>query len=709
MYRVEKNIISTMKLGIDIGGTFTDLILFNRDEYRMDIAKTLTTYPDPIDGIAKGIIEILSKTGIDPKEIKTVVHGTTLVTNAVIERKGSLTGLITTAGFEDLLEIGRELRYDIYDLFIDMPQPLIERPYRTGVTERINKNGELMQSIRKEEVLEKATYLIDQGVEAIAVCYLHAYLNPIHEEETFRWIKEKFPQVYVSISSSIIPEIREYERLSTTAMNAYVQPVIERYLTGFSRTLKDLGLDSKIYIMLSNGSLTSIGKAIEKPVLLLESGPAGGVTMAQSMARILKADRLMAFDMGGTTAKASTLLNYKPEITQSFEAGREKRLKKGSGLPVRVPVIDLKENGAGGGSIARVNALGLLEVGPESASSVPGPACYGYGGILPTVTDAALVLGHLDPSFFLGGNMPLYPEKAIEAIQKHIATPLGIAVEEAAIGIQKVVTENMANAARVHAIEKGLDPMRFTLMAFGGAGPLHAFQVCKLLHQYQLVIPPVAGVSSSAGFLVSPFTESRMFSYIALLNEVEWSTIAKKMNLAEEESIAFLQKEGPPGNILIKRFADMRYRGQGWEVTIELPAEELSVESIPSIEAAFDAVYNRLYGRTLPGMAKEVISWRLECSILQQDSHVFKVSSEFSPTHGYKGTRKAFFDFVPVPIEAPVYSRYALKAGEIIEGPAIIEENESTTIIGRDGRFLVTEDRSIQCFISKFSYVSSEK
>jgi len=419
-----------MKLGIDIGGTFTDLVLLNEQNGQLQFGKTPTTYPDPTVGIINGMNLLIADYNLDISQIDRIVHGTTLVTNAVIERKGAKTGLITTQGFEDVLEIGRELRYDIYDISLSVPVPLVPRNLRLGVEERLDKNGKIHQSLNKKQLENIIDDLAKQGVESIAVSFLHSFANPTHEQLVGDYIQKKYPNIYCSLSSEIMPEIREYERTSATAMNAYVQPITDEYLKELEAKLKTLGFEGIIDIMISSGKLTTIDEARKTPIQLLESGPAGGTMAGVFFGKLTNINDLLAFDMGGTTAKASLITNNKPEITNQFEAARVMRFKKGSGLPVRIPVIDMIEIGAGGGSIARVNNLGLLTVGPDSASSQPGPAAYGNGGELPTVTDADLVLGYLNEDYFLGGTMKLQKDAAKKAIKTHIADPLGITIED---------------------------------------------------------------------------------------------------------------------------------------------------------------------------------------------------------------------------------------------------------------------------------------
>lgn len=685
-----------MKLGIDIGGTFTDLVLLDEQTGYLQFGKTLTTYPDPTLGILDGVKQLMEQHRLNPQEVESIVHGTTLVTNAVIERKGAPTALLTTAGFEDVLEIGRELRYDIYDIFLTVPEPLIPRNLRKGLQERVDKNGKVLIPLQKEEIQANIQQLKDQGISSIAVCFLHAFTNPSHEKEVGELIRTQFPELYCSLSSEIMPEIREYERSSATAMNAYVQPLTDKYLSQLQENLGKLQFEGTINIMISSGKLTTIDGARKTPIQLLESGPAGGTMAGVFFGKLTGHPELLAFDMGGTTAKASLIQQGQPEITNQFEAGRVRRFKKGSGLPVRIPVIDMIEIGAGGGSIASINELGLLTVGPESASSQPGPACYDRGGKRPTVTDADLVLGYLDPDYFLGGEMKLRKDLAEQAIEEHIAKPLGISITEAAMGIHRIVNENMANAARVHILEKGFDPRQFSMMAFGGAGPVHAFGVAKLLHTPQMIIPVGAGVTSALGFLVSPLASEAISSYVSRLEVMDWKHVNDMLKSMEQEGLDFLKRSKVPAEeATIQRIADMRYAGQGHEITISIPAGELGPASIPEIQANFLAEYTRKYNRTIEDIEMEMVTWRV---VVSGKTPALQPKQNY-PVNGQsalKGSRAAYFDGAgKSAVECPVYSRYHLRPGSEFDGPAIIEEQESTTIIGMNTRIRVDEYKNI--------------
>lgn len=687
---------SRYKLGIDIGGTFTDLVLLDEAGGEVTFAKTLTTYPDPTEGILNGVQEILQKTGLPAQAIGTIVHGTTLVTNAVIERKGAKTAVITTAGFEDVLEIGREFRYDIYDIFLEMPRPLAPRNLRFGVPERLDKAGQVLTPLQESAIAEVAGRVARAGAQSVAVCFLHAFANPAHEQAVARYLDEHYPQLYYSLSSDIMPEIREYERASATVMNAYVQPLTDHYLRNLERQLQALGLRSVIHIMVSNGKLTTVEGARKAPVQLLESGPAGGAMAGVFFGKLTHTPNLLAFDMGGTTAKACLINQFTPEITHHFEAARVRRFKRGSGLPVRIPVIDLIEIGAGGGSIARVNELGLLTVGPDSASSQPGPACYGRGGQLPTVTDADLVLGYLDAHYFLGGAMPLHTDLAREAIRQHIAEPLGLGIEEAAMGIHRVVNENMANAARVHILEHGLDPRKFHMMGFGGAGPVHAFQVARLLRLSRLIVPVGAGVTSALGFLVAPVAAEHIQSHVSALDKLDWGRVNAMLSTLENKGLDFLRHAGiNPDTAAITRMVDMRYLGQGHEVTVAFPPGQLSASHTPDIERAFYQVYEQRYGRNIADIPLETVTWRVTVSAPTPTSHIAQAVPCSGADSALKGRRMVWFPGYAQPLDTPVYNRYMLTPGDAIAGPAVVEEAESTTVVGPDSRLEVDSFKNL--------------
>ena len=692
----KENLKLMYRLGIDIGGTFTDLVLLEEKTGKLFFGKTLTTYDNPVNGILKGTTELLAQHQIQLSQVRSIVHGTTLVTNAVIERRGAKTGFITTKGFEDVLEIGRELRYDIYDIFLSVPEPLVPRNLRVGVAERIDFKGNILNPLTEIEIKNAVEKLVSDGVEAIGVCLLQSFTNPIHERQIGEYIKTHHPEIYVSLSCDIMPEIREYERSSATAMNAYVQPTTDQYLRLLDSKLKILGFVGTIEIMISSGRLTTIEGAIKSPVQLLESGPAGGSMASVFFGKLTNKKDLLTFDMGGTTAKASLVFNFKPEITNQFEAARVMKFKKGSGLPVRIPVIDMIEIGAGGGSIASIDNLGLLKVGPKSAASEPGPACYGRGGEFPTVTDADLVLGYLNEDYFLGGTMKLDKEAARKAIKIHIADKLGVSIEEAAMGIHRIVNENMANAARVHILEKGHDPRRYSMIGFGGAGPVHAFNVARILGSPQLIIPVGAGVVSALGFLVTPVASESIRSYVSPLTMTDWPRLNGYITEMEAEGFAFLEKAGVPKEEgSVSRIADMRYSGQGHEISVEISDGILSEDSIEEIEESFKNEYLNRYGRTIDDIGIEAVTWRVVVSGKFPELNPQQVVPEENNASALKGSRKVMMQGEKETTDCPVYSRYLLQPNAEIAGPAVIEEAESTFVVGKNATIRIDQYRNI--------------
>jgi len=684
-----------LKLGIDIGGTFTDLVLLDSATKDLKFTKTLTTYPDPTLGINNGISDLEKKFDLKLSELEAIVHGTTLITNAIIERKGSKTAFITTAGFEDVLEIGRELRYDIYDLFLTMPKPLVPRNLRYGVKERIDNKGNVLTAFDHAGLKNIMTKIVKEDIEAVGICLINSFANTDHEKNIGKYLDKNHPNIYYSLSCDIMPEIREYERSSATAMNAYVQPLTDQYLKKLKKDLTEKHFTGKLLIMNSSGRLTTIDGARKSPIQLLESGPAGGAMAGVHFGKQLGIKNLLCFDMGGTTAKASIIFEGQPEITNNFEAGRVKRFKKGSGLPVRIPVIDMIEIGAGGGSIARTDKLGLLTVGPDSASSTPGPACYDRGGEYPTVTDADLVLGYLNENFFLGGTMNLNREKAREAIEKHVAIPLNITIEEAAMGIHRIVNENMANAARVHILEKGMDPRFFSMIAFGGAGPVHAFGVAELINAPKLIIPVGAGVTSAVGFLLSPIAKENIRSHIKNLNDLNWNIVNKFLSDMESDTIQFLIESGEKKeDIKISRVVEMRYEGQGHEITIKLPSGTLNEINIPEIEKRFNEEYQFRYNRSIDNVALQMVTWKVLATGMHPKLEVKNSAFNQSKKDPYKGTRKVFFQASGY-LDCPVYDRYLLPPGFSDHGPMIIEEKESTSVIGLNAKVNIDQARNI--------------
>src|ERR687888_506378 len=560
------------RAGVDIGGTFTDLLLLDEQTGEMLIGKILTTPGDPSVAVIQGLKALLTERPLDPASVAATIHGTTLITNAIIERKGAKTGLITTQGFRDALEIGREKRYDIYDIFLENPEPLVPRALRREVAERLDETGRVLVPLNRMEVFDIVRDLLRDGVQALAVVLLHSFRNPTHERIIREVVESEFPSLTLSLSSEVMPEIREYERTSTTVENVYVNPTARRYLNKLRAEVQQLGFQGDLYIMLSNGGITTCETASDYPIRLIESGPAAGALAASYYSQLKGLDHVISFDMGGTTAKICLIDQGHPMVTTEFEVARVYRFKKGSGLPVKVPVIEMIEIGAGGGSVARIDQLGLLKVGPDSAGADPGPACYGLGGKEPTVTDADLVLGYLDAAYFLGGKMTLDRPQAKEPLRPRVAEPLGVDLTRAAWGIHHVVNENMANAARIHLVERGRDQRRYSLIAFGGAGPVHAYRVAETLKLRQIGCPPAAGVTSAFGFLVAPMAFDFVQTYLTTLRGLDFTHLNAIFAEMEARGRGLLRQAGVPEEAMtVTRSADMRYKHQGFEINVSIP------------------------------------------------------------------------------------------------------------------------------------------
>jgi N-methylhydantoinase A len=682
------------RVGIDIGGTFTDLLLVGEDGAAV-IGKTLTTPGDPSLAVENALRPLFENGTIRAGERGTLLHGTTLVTNALIERKGAPTALLTTTGFRDAVEIGREHRYELYDLNLELPKPLVARHLRFDVPERIAADGSVLQPLDEAFVGRLVAELRDKGIKAIAVSYLNSFRNATHERRTAKIIKEVAPTIRVSLSSEVVAEIREFQRTSTTLANVYVQERVADYLAQLQERLDGIGFVGSFFVMLSSGGIATRETASRFPVRLLESGPAAGA-LAAAQAGILSGHRdLLSFDMGGTTAKLCVIENGQPSKTHEFEVDRVYRFRKGSGLPVRIPVIDMIEIGAGGGSIARVDSLGLLKVGPDSSGADPGPVCYGQGGTEPTVTDADLVLGYLDPDYFLGGKMHLDTKQARQALSR-LANPLGMTVEQAAWGVHQIVNENMANAARAHLNERGKDPRRMPMYAFGGAGPVHGYRVAEILRLPALISPFGAGVGSTFGLLAAPLAFDFVRSAYSRLDQQDWHLANQLLDVMAEEGRAVLENSGLPAKeIRYQRTADMRYVGQGHEVSVRLPNGVLGEQHVPQITSEFEETYRGLYGRKGPDVALEIINWRVVASGPRPEMNLQLPRSASDRSNARKGTRRAYFPESSGFVETAVYDRYAFQPGVEFTGPAIVEERESTLIVGPRGRARVDENLNV--------------
>jgi N-methylhydantoinase A len=672
------------RVGIDIGGTFTDMLLVGEDGTAV-IGKTLTTPGDPSLAVENALQPVLLSGSIKAHERGTLIHGTTLVTNALIERKGATTALLTTSGFRDAVEIGREHRYELYDLNLDLPKPLVPRHLRFDVPERIAADGSVLQPLDEAFVGRLVSELRDNGIKAIGISYLNSYRNPAHERRTAEIVAEVAPQIRVSLSSEVVAEIREFQRTSTTLANVYVQERVSDYLAQLEDRLKAIGFLGSFFVMLSSGGIATRDTAARFPVRLLESGPAAGALAAAQAGRLSGHRDLLSFDMGGTTAKLCVIEDGQPLKTHDFEVDRVYRFRKGSGLPVRIPVIDMIEIGAGGGSIARIDPLGLLKVGPESSGADPGPVCYGQGGTEPTVTDADLVLGYLDPWYFLGGKMQLDLEAARNALRR-LGQRLEMTVEQVAWGIHQIVNENMANAARAHLGERGKDPRRLPMYAFGGAGPVHGYGVAEILRLPTLISPFGAGVGSTFGLLAAPLAFDFVRSAYSRLDDLDWQFANSLLNEMAEEGRKVLEGSGLSSrDISYQRTADMRYVGQGHEVSVSLPDGQLDAKQLNRISEIFESTYRSLYGRKGPDVPLEVINWRVVARGPEPELNMQLHGDPSNRGDAIKGSRLAYFSERGGYSETPIYDRYALKPGMTFAGPAIVEERESTLIIGRRG------------------------
>ncbi|MFQ5683572.1 MAG: hydantoinase/oxoprolinase family protein [Candidatus Binatia bacterium] len=682
------------RVGVDIGGTFTDLLLVAEDG-RAVIGKALTTPGDPSQAVEDVLRKALGSSVVKNGEWGRLIHGTTLVTNALIERKGAPTALLTTIGFRDALEIGREHRYELYDLNLDLPKPLVPRHLRFDIPERTAADGQILQPLDEEWVRRLVSELRDKGIKAIGVCYLNSFRNPTHERRTAQIIADVAPEIRVSLSCDVVAEIREFQRTSTTVANVYVQERTSKYLAELQGRLDRLGFVGSFFVMLSSGGIGTVETASRFPVRLLESGPAAGALAAAHIGACAGYPDLLSFDMGGTTAKLCAVEKALPLKALEFEVDRVYRFKRGSGLPIKIPVIDMIELGAGGGSIAHVDTLGLLKVGPESAGAEPGPVCYGREGGNPTVTDANLVLGYLDADYFLGGTMHLDLAGARKALSR-LAKPLGLSIEQVAWGIHQIVNENMANAARAHLGERGKDPRRMPLFAFGGAGPIHGYRVAEILRLPAVISPIGAGVGSTFGLLVAPLAFDFVRSAYSRLDDLDWDFADRLLHEMEQEGGAILKGSGlTVTEVSYERRADMRFVGQGHEVSVPLPNTKLNGQQAARLTSTFEEVYKGLYGRKGPDVPLEVINWRVIASGSKPEVDFRLPLSDSGHGSGLKCKRLAYFPELNGYVETPVYNRYSLKSGATFNGPAIVEERESTLIVGPRGHCRVDQHQNV--------------
>lgn len=675
------------RVGVDIGGTFTDFALHDSANDRLAIHKQLTTPVDPSQAVIEGVRTLAADNAIMVSDIREIVHGTTLVTNSVIERHGAKTGMLGTAGFTDIMDTGLERRYDLFDLRVMYAQPLVPRELRLEVPERVRFDGSIATPLDTDAVRQAAHQFAEQNVEAIAVCFLHAYANPAHEIEAAKILREALPNVFISASADVSPSMREFERWTTVSVNAFTGPMFDRYLHRLETGLNDSGFAGKLYIMSSSGGMMTTATARRFPVRALESGPAAGALMSASHGRALELENLLSFDMGGTTAKGALVVGGEPIKHYDMEVARGYQFRKGSGLTVRIPVLDMIEIGAGGGSIADVDDRGLLKVGPRSAGAMPGPACYSQGGDRPTLTDANLLLGYLDAEFFLGGTMDLDVSAAEAAISDGIAQQLGVDTMRAAYGIHDIVSEDIARAFRIHASERAFDYRSASMVAFGGSGPLHAMSVARKLKIPRVVFPVAAGVMSALGLLVSPLAFEVARARRGYLSDLEDTDIESTFAPLAAEASGILTEAGiAADDIRIVRRLDMRYQGQGHEIEVVLPSGPIT---IPEVEELFGETYKSIYTLRLDEPA-EVINWKLEAvGPANSLGDQYELDGGDDAGTARKGTRSAYHPTQQNFVEWPVYDRYALRPSMEIKGPALIEERESTCVIGPDDRVVV--------------------
>ncbi len=685
------------RIAVDIGGTFTDVVLWCASS--QTTTKILTTAKAPERGVIEGVRQVLDQAGQSAAQVQLLIHGTTLATNALIERKGAKTALLTSQGFRDILEMGYEKRFAHYDLNATRAAPLVPRTLRFTVPERVTAGGRTVTPLDEGAVRSAAGEMARAGVEAVAVGFLHAFAHAAHEQAARAVISEILPDATVCLSSEVCPEMREYARFSTTCANAYVRPLMSGYLGRLQALLKEEGFDCPLYLMMSGGGLTTMDQAIRYPVRLIESGPAGGAIMTAQLASARGLNKALAFDMGGTTAKICLIDDGQPDRSPAFEVARVYRDMKGSGLPVRIPVIDMVEIGAGGGSIARLDAMGRISVGPDSAGSRPGPVAYGLGGEAPTVTDADLVLGKLDPDRFAGGRIFLDEGCAQASLRQVIGEPLDLSDHWPAAGVSEMVEENMANAARVHAVERGKTVSEYTMVAFGGAAPLHAARLAEKLGMSRVVVPSGAGVGSAIGFLQAPVAFQVVRSLRVALDAVDPEMLNTMLEQMISDVTRVVAAAGEDAELLEHRQVALRYMGQGHELAIPLPDRVLDQHSLAGLREAFEAVYQRVYGLTMPDVLVECVSWSVSCSTrtppvetVEQPRWHRQVRSE--------RLRRIYDASAGAMVDAVLYRRLDLAAGDWLRGPALVEEDETATFIPSvwaavldDGLALVLERR----------------
>jgi N-methylhydantoinase A len=663
------------RLGVDVGGTFTDVALWDAASGRVTALKLPSVPADPAEGILAGIRAILERDGVAPDALAFVAHGTTVATNALLEGKGARTALVTTHGFRDLLEIARQKRPDLYDLQADTPPPLVPRDQRWEVRERLLADGTVLQKLRREDLaaMLDALTAADERVEAIAVCFLYSFLDPTHERQAAEVIHERAPGIHVSLSSDVSPEFREYERLSTTVLNAYLGPLISRYVRRFDEDVRRLGVPVAPYINQSNGGVISTAAAAERPVRTLLSGPSAGVSGAAWVARVAGIDALITFDMGGTSTDVARVEGGRPVIVGERAIG---------GYPVRIPALEIESVGAGGGSIAWVDSGGALKVGPESAGAAPGPACYGRGGRRPTVTDANVALGRLSSTHLLDGGMPLSPDLAREALEG-LGKQLGLSAIDAARGVLAVVNANMLSAIRIVSVRKGYDPRDYTMVAFGGAGPLHAGALARDLGVRRVLVPPAPGILCALGLLVEPLRLDLVRTRLGLLDALPLAEIVDLFAGLEAEATAGLDREAvPPARRRLARAFDMRYLGQNFELTVDAP-DAMWMDGVEALKRAFIAEHARVYGYAAEDEPIQIVNVRLT-ALGEPDPltpPTLKPAGRPEPDEARVGERPVYFDEAGDFVVTPIYRRERLLAGHLLNGPAVVEQMDSTTVV----------------------------
>ena len=682
----------SIRLGVDIGGTFTDVVLEHGKE--LFSTKVLTTYTAPENAIIDGMHRVCQQSGIDPARISQIIHGTTLATNALIERRGAKTALITTEGFRDVIEMRTESRFEQYDLNLTLPPPLLPRNFRYTIDERMQADGQVLKPLHRADIETLIDEINAAGFESVAVGLLHSYVNDAHERLVAEVLAERMPQAMVSLSSQVSPQMREYERFNTTIANAYIKPLMKSYLGRLKGQLADEGADCPIFLMHSGGGIISLENAAEFPVRLVESGPAGGAVFAAHIAARHGLDKVLSFDMGGTTAKICLIKNQAPKTARVFEVARTYRFKKGSGMPISIPVIDMVEIGAGGGSLAHVDSMRQIRVGPESAGSEPGPACYGRGGARPAVTDADLVLGRLDPANFAGGTIPLDAAASRLALQTQLGDLLDMDAETSAFGLAEVVDENMANAARVHAVENGEDLSEYTMIAFGGAAPLHAGRLCEKLGIARMLVPAGAGVGSAIGFLRAPFSFEANRSQFMRLSDFDAPAIKMLLNELKVEATAFVRSCDAQAEIQAQYKVYMRYSGQGWEIPVQLTATQAKTPDLATFQALFEQEYAALFGRVVEAMDVEITVWSVNATTPTQS--VTPVDAVASLPLMTTKTQRALFDPATAAVaQASEVLRSDMTPGACIAGPAVITEDETTIIVPTSRRAIALADGCI--------------